>query len=114
MHAKKLEASKGPWKVLVKDSLTIEPESVVMVNAIIKGVSSDEAMYLDVIPLNCGPNAFVSASSGIVQTNNAGCFQVKIANAAEQRISVKSGELLGHLLNARDSLESSANLSEAE
>ena len=74
MRTKKLEVSKGPWKVLVKDSLTIEPESVVTVNAIVKGVTSDEAMYLDVIPLNCGPNAFILASSGIVQTNNAGCF----------------------------------------
>jgi hypothetical protein len=30
---KKLEASKGSWKVLVKDNLTIEPESVATVNA---------------------------------------------------------------------------------
>ena len=114
MCAKKQEASKGPWKVLVKDSLTIEPESVAMVNAIVRGVSSDEAMYLKAIPLNRGPNAFISALSGIVQADNAGCFRVKIANAAEQYISVKSGELLGHLLNAKESLESSANLSEAE
>ena len=113
-RVKKPEASKGSWKVLVKDSLTIEPESVAMVNAIVKGVSSDEAMYLDAVPLSCGPNVFVSALSGIVETNNAGCFRVKIANAAERRISVKSGELLGHLSKAKDSLESSANLSEAE
>ena len=63
---KKLEASKGPWKVLVKDNLTIEPESVAMVNAIIKGVSSDKAMYLNAIPLYRGPNVFISALSGIV------------------------------------------------
>ena len=74
MRVKKPEALKGPWKVLVKDSLTIEPESVVTVNAIVKGISSNEAMYFDAIPLNRGPNAFVSASSGIVQTDNAGCF----------------------------------------
>ena len=54
IRTKKLEASKGPWKVLVKDNLTIEPESVAMVNAIVKRVSSDEAMYLDTIPLNRG------------------------------------------------------------
>jgi len=113
-RVKKPEASKGSWKVLVKDSLTIEPESVAMVNAIVKGISSNDAMYFDVIPLNRGPNAFVSASSGIVLIDDAGCFRVKLANAAERRISVKSGELLGHLSIARDSLESSANLSEAE
>ena len=71
-------------------------------------------MYFDAIPLNRGPNAFVSASSGIVLVDDAGCFQVKLANAAERCISIKSGELLGHFLIARDSLESSANLSEAE
>ena len=48
-RVKKPEASKGPWKVLVKDSLTIEPESVVTVNAIVKGVSSDDAMYFNAI-----------------------------------------------------------------
>ena len=79
VRVKKPEASKGPWKVLVKDSLTIEPESVATVNAIIKGVSSDEAMYFDTIPLNRGPNTFVLASSGIVQTDIAGGFRVKIA-----------------------------------
>ena len=113
-RVKKPEASKGSWKVLVKDSLTIEPESVATVNTIIKGVSSDNAMYFDVIPLNQGPNAFISASSGIVHIDDAGCFQVKLANATERCISVKSRELLGHLSIARDSLESSANLSEAE
>ena len=71
-------------------------------------------MYLDAIPLNNGPNVFVSASSGIVEMDNMGCFRVKIANAAECCISVKSGGLLGHLSNAKNSLKSSANLSEAE
>ena len=100
--------------MLVKDNLTIEPESVAMVNAIVKGVPSDEAMYLDVIPLNHGPNVFVLASSGIVEMDNTGCFWVKIANATEHHISIKSGELIGHLSNAKDSLKSFANLSEAE
>jgi len=114
VHKGKQEAPKGPWRVLIKDNLIIEPESVATINAIVKGIPSNETMYLDAVPLNRGPNAFVSASSGVVELDGKGCFLVKVANTAERRISARSGELLGRLSIAKDSLRTALDLSKKE
>ena len=85
-----------------------------MVRASMKGANKNETMYFDAIPLNHGPNAFVSTSSGIVELDNEGCFLVKIANVAKHHVSIRIGELLGHISVAKDSLQMPMDLSEKE
>ena len=41
---------------------------------------------------------------GIVELDSEGCFQIKLANTTQRRIRVRSGELLGHLTKALDTL----------
>ncbi len=110
----KQEASQGPWKVLVQEGLTIEPESVATIIVTAKGAPRNEVMYLDAVPLNRGPNSFVSAPPGIVDLDGKGTFQIKVANATERRICVRSGELLGYITIAKSSLQAAVDLSEKE
>ena len=100
----KQEASNGPWKVLAKNDLTIEPESMVTLTAVSKKAPKDKPLYLDAIPLNQGLDSFIATLHGIVDVDDKFSFPIKIANTAKHCIHICHGELLGYVTRAKDAL----------
>ncbi len=111
---RKQEVSCRPWKVLAKNDLTIKPKSAATLTAVSKGAPREEPLYLDAVPLNCGPGSFVSAPHGIVDMEDKDSFLTKVANTTERRVRVRRGELLGYVTRAKDTLQTAASLSEEE
>jgi hypothetical protein len=71
-------------------------------------------MYLEAIPLKCGSDSFISAPSGLVDLDEDGCFQIKIANTTQHNIHICAGELLGCLTKASDTLKSIKDMTKLE
>jgi hypothetical protein len=71
-------------------------------------------MYLKGISLKRGSDSFVQVPDRLVDLDTNDCFQVKIANTTSRRIIVRSGELLGRLYKASDSLKAVADATPLE
>ena len=71
-------------------------------------------MYLEGKGLKRGLDSFIQVPDGLINLDSEGRFQVKIANTTKRRIIVRSGELLGHLYKASQTLKAAADLSEHE
>ena len=110
----KQEVPKGPWKVLAKNDLTIEPEFMTSLTAVSKGAPKDEPLYLDAIPLNRGLDLFIAMLHSIVDVDDDFSFPIKITNTAECHICICCGELLSFVTRAKDALWAAASLSESE
>src|SRR5271154_4148495 len=98
------------WNAIAQHDLTLLPESIATITVVAKGAPIDESLYLEGIALKRGSDDFVCAPHGIVELDSESHFQIKIANATKRRIRVRSGELLGHLTKALDTLSSADSL----
>lgn len=101
-------------KALAQSNLTIKPESIATITGISKGGPYNDAMYFEACPLARGKDSFICAASGIVNVSKDGTFLVKIANTSQRNIRVRSGELLGTIRKAKDTLRPKSELSDSE
>jgi hypothetical protein len=106
--------NRAHWNAIAKHSLTILPESIATVTVVARGAPKSEPMYLESIPLKRGPDSFISAPQGLVDLDDNYCFQVKVANTTGRRITIRAGELLGHLSKTSDTLKSATDISKIE
>jgi hypothetical protein len=97
------------WNAIAKQQLTICPELIATITVVSQGAPSEEAMYLEGIALKRGSDSFVQVPDGLINLDANDSFQVKIANTTSRRIIVRSGELLGHLYKACDTLKAVAD-----
>ena len=71
-------------------------------------------MFLEAIPLKRGGDSFASAPHGLVDLDQQDSVEVKIANTTKRNILLRSGELVGLLTKAKESLKNSDQVSQAE
>ena len=102
------------WNAFAKQNVWLKPESIATVTAISKGAPKGETMYLEATPLQRGGDSFISTPHGLVDPNEEGLFQIKIANTTKRTILLRSGELIGQISRANESLRNKSQLSKAE
>lgn len=102
------------WSAIAKQDVWLKPESIATITAISKGAPKTETMFLEATPLKRSGDSFISAPHGLVELNDQDCFLIKIANTTKKTILLRSGELVGRLLKAKESLKSADQLSETE
>jgi hypothetical protein len=104
------EGKHSQWNAILKYQLTIQPESIATITAVSRGAPHKGAMYLEGIGLKRGSDSFAQVPDGLVGLDANECFQVKIANTTTRRIIVRSGELLGHLYKADNTLKAATDM----
>lgn len=67
-------------------------------------------MYLEGVGLKRGSDSLIQVPDRLVDLDSNDCFQVKIANTTKWRIVVRSGELLGHLFKADQTLKAAMDM----
>jgi hypothetical protein len=102
------------WNVVAKQQMIIQPESIATITAVSRGAPEDATMYLEGIGLKRGSDSFIQVPDGLVDLDTDGCFQVKIANTTTRQIIVRSGELLGHIYRANQTLKTAADMTKQE
>jgi hypothetical protein len=102
------------WNAIAKQQLMIHPESIATITVVSQCAPSEEAMYLEGIALKRGSDSFVQVPDRLIDLDANDSFQVKIANTMSRRIIVRSGELLGHLYKACDTLKAVVDTSPLE
>jgi hypothetical protein len=102
------------WSAIAKHDIRLKPESIATVTAISKGAPKGETMFLEATPLDRGGDAFISPPHGLVDLDDHDCFQLKIANTTSRAILLRSGELIGRLSKAKDSLKSADQVTKTE
>ena len=102
---KRAAKARTEWSAIAKQDFWLKPESIANVTAISKGAPKGETMYLEATPLRRGGDSFISAPHGLVDLTDEGLFQIKIANTTKRAILLRSGELIGRISKAQDSLK---------
>ena len=76
-----------------------------MITAISQNAPKEEGLFLKGIALKRGSDAFTQVPDGIIVINDDSGFQVKIANTTNRSLVIRTGELIGCLRRAQDTLK---------
>jgi len=102
------------WSTIAKQNVWLKPESIATVTIVSRGAPKGDTMYLKATPLKRGGDSFISALHGLVDLDDGGIGQVKIANTTKRAILLRSGELIGRLSKAKEALKSKEQISKEE
>ena len=111
---KRATKARTEWSAIAKQDFWLKPESIASITAISKGAPQGETMYLEATPLRRGGDSFISAPHGLVDLSEEGLFQIKIANTTKRAILLRSGELIGRISKAKESLKSENQIPKEE
>ncbi|HEX9613546.1 MAG TPA: reverse transcriptase domain-containing protein [Candidatus Bathyarchaeia archaeon] len=111
---KRATKTRSEWSVIAKQDVWLRPESITSIPITSTGAPTKENMFLEAIPLDRGGDSFISAPHGLVILDETNSSLIKMANTTNRTVLLRSGELIGRISRAEDSLKKINQASKAE
>ena len=111
---KQVAKTHSKWSVIAKQDMWIPPESIITVPITSTGAPTNESMFMEATSLDRGGDSFISTPHGLVILDGTNSSLVKMVNTTNKTILLRSGELIGQISRAEDSLKKTNQASKAE
>ena len=111
---KRVAKTCSKWSVIAKQDMWLPPESIVTVPITSTGAPTNESMFMEATSLDRGGDSFISTPHGLVILDGTNSSLVKMANTTNKTVLLRSGELIGRISQAEDSLKKTNQASKAE
>ena len=111
---KRVTKNCSEWSAIAKQDVWLHPESITTVPITSIGAPTKENMSLEATSLDRGGDSFISAPHGLVILDETNSSLVKMANTTNRTVLLWSGELIGQISWAEDSLKKINQASRAE